>query len=539
MNMKCIIILLSFIVFVNSSQPCIQRDYGYGSTVCVCNLTHCDDLDALKITTKGVVTVFETSKSGDRLEKTELKFGDNSEFNANKSQTITVDKSKGVYQKIVGFGGAFTDAAGLNIKTLPEKLQNRIISDYFSKSGIEYNLGRIPIGGSDFSTHAYSYDDNNKDDFDLKHFSLAKEDLDYKIPVIKKAKQINSDLRVFGSPWSPPAWMKNNSELNHGGYLIGEPGGKYYKAYANYIVKFLDSYKASGVPIWGITVDNEPNAALLEPDFSWNSLSFTPELERDFIKKDLGPTLEAAGYEGRNSLSFTPELERDFIKKDLGPTLEAAGYGVNTTQLMICDDQRDWVHTWANTIYTDKDAAKYVSGLAFHWYTNILNPENAQNLDVVHNTDPSKFILATEACEMYFGKEQHVYLGSWQTFDRYAKDIIIDLNHWTSGWVDWNMALDTEGGPNWAKNFVDAPVIVNATSQEYYKNPIFYAMGHYSKFLTPGSQRVFQTQEPSVDTLLSTTFVRPDGGTVVIALNLGDEPIDITIDDLESKQKVT
>jgi len=113
--------------------------------------------------------------------KTELKFGDNSEFKANKSQTITVDKSKGVYQKIIGFGGAFTDAAGLNIKTLPEKLQNRIISDYFSKSGIEYNLGRIPIGGSDFSTHAYSYDDNNKDDFDLKHFSLTDEDLNYKV----------------------------------------------------------------------------------------------------------------------------------------------------------------------------------------------------------------------------------------------------------------------------------------------------------------------------------------------------------------------
>ena len=155
--------------------------YGKGATVCVCNVTHCDDLDPLVKTPKGVVTVFETSKSGDRFVKTELKFGDNSGFNANKSQTITVDKSKGVYQKIVGFGGAFTDAAGLNIKTLPENLQNRIISDYFSKSGIEYNLGRIPIGGSDFSTHAYSYDDNNKDDFDLLKFSLTEEDFKYKV----------------------------------------------------------------------------------------------------------------------------------------------------------------------------------------------------------------------------------------------------------------------------------------------------------------------------------------------------------------------
>ena len=148
--------------------------------VCVCNATLCDDLDPIKKTAKGIVTVFQSSKDGDRFKESQLKFGAKA-ANASKAQTIVIDRSK-TYQKIIGFGGAFTDASGLNIKSLPEKLQQRIIEDYFSERGIEYTLGRIPIGGSDFSTHAYSYDDKSKDDYSFSHFALAKEDNDYKVP---------------------------------------------------------------------------------------------------------------------------------------------------------------------------------------------------------------------------------------------------------------------------------------------------------------------------------------------------------------------
>ena len=137
-------------------------------------------MEPFEKTAKGVITVFESSKDGDRLKETQLKFGAKAAANASKSHTITIDRTK-KFQKIIGFGGAFTDASGLNIKSLPEKLQQQIISDYYSDKGIEYTLGRIPIGGSDFSTHPYSYDDNNTEDFDFKRFNLTKEDFDYKV----------------------------------------------------------------------------------------------------------------------------------------------------------------------------------------------------------------------------------------------------------------------------------------------------------------------------------------------------------------------
>ncbi|CAG2120583.1 unnamed protein product [Medioppia subpectinata] len=207
---------------------------------------------------------------------------------------------------------------------------------------------------------------------------------------------------------------------------------------------------------------------------------------------------------------------------------------------MIYDDNIKKLHDWASVIYGDKEAAKYVSGSAFHWYQNQNSSQVIDILDKTRAVNPNKYLMSTEACEEWRdGQPEHVRLGSWSLFERYAKDIIIDLNHWSSGWVDWNLALDTTGGPNWVKNFVDSPVIVNATSEEYYKQPFFYALGHYSKFLTPGSQRVYQTHDQNVDKLQTTSFVRTDGGTVVIALNLGDDPIDITINDSQTHQKVS
>ena len=154
----------------------------------MCNATHCDSLDPLKKTAKGVVTVFESSRDGDRFKEVQLKFGSKVTSNVTLKHSINIDRTK-KYQKIIGFGGAFTDASGLNIKTLPEKLQNNIIDDYFGEKGIQYNLGRIPIGGSDFSTHGYSYDDSHPGDLEWKHWNLTKEDFDYKV--------LNSYLKCY------------------------------------------------------------------------------------------------------------------------------------------------------------------------------------------------------------------------------------------------------------------------------------------------------------------------------------------------------
>jgi len=165
---------------VSAHSDCYHRDYGNGATVCVCNQTYCDDLDPIKKTEKGVITLFQTSKSGNRFSAAQLHFGDTNSEHTTKTQTITIDKSKKI-QKIIGFGGAFTDSSGINIASLPSKIQDNIIKDYFSDKGIEYTMGRIPIGGSDFSTHPYTYADHVENDDELKYFNLTKEDHDFKV----------------------------------------------------------------------------------------------------------------------------------------------------------------------------------------------------------------------------------------------------------------------------------------------------------------------------------------------------------------------
>jgi glucosylceramidase len=150
--------------------------------VCVCDSTYCDDLDPVVKTAAGVVTLFETSLGGDRFKRTDLKFGDHHSEHPTKVQNLTVDRTKKV-QKIVGFGGSFTDATGYTISTLPEALQKHIIDDYFSAKGVEYNLNRLPMGGADFSRRAYSYDDGHDGDLELKQFALTDEDKTYKVCV--------------------------------------------------------------------------------------------------------------------------------------------------------------------------------------------------------------------------------------------------------------------------------------------------------------------------------------------------------------------
>jgi hypothetical protein len=191
-----------FCPLVYGRQACVPRKFDQDATVCVCNVTHCDNLDPIKKTAKGVVTVFESSKDGDRLKEVELKFGSKATGNATHKYSISIDRTK-KYQKIIGFGGSFTDASGFNIKALPEKLQNNIIDDYFGENGIQYNLARVPIGGTDFSTHAYSYDDNHPGDYELAHWNLTKDDFDYKVLTFISSVYIISEKILKNKCLSP------------------------------------------------------------------------------------------------------------------------------------------------------------------------------------------------------------------------------------------------------------------------------------------------------------------------------------------------
>lgn len=507
------LVLLELSILVLGRKPCVARTYGHDSIVCVCNSNHCDDLD-LDPTTKtepGLVLEVESSLAGRRFQTSELRFQQDSETCAESSHgritpdktfKLTLTRSK-TYQSIIGFGGAFTDAAGLVIKSLPPPLADRLVQDYYGADGIQYSLGRVPIGGTDFSTRPYSYNDLNassigsETDFNLTHWKLQPEDFKYKIPIIKLALEKSSavsnsthGVKLFGSPWSAPAWMKTTGKLN-GGKLLGVPGSGYYDAWAQYFVKFFTAYRQHGIDFWGLTVQNEPTDGSM-PFFPFNAMGWSATDYRNFIRLSLGPALDRAG--------FNPK-EKDGLK------------------IMIWDDTRTFMENFVNKVMESEGG--YVSGFAVHWYYPLASRKLFDRLAAKF---PDKFILGTEACANYlpFPWIKHVQLGAWSNAESYAKDIMQDLQHAVGGWTDWNLALDTAGGPNWVNNMVDAPIIVNATAGEYYKQTHYYALGHFSKFLPPGSRRIDlgiagrTFWDKSLD---GVAFVTPYNATVLVLHN--------------------
>ena len=287
-------------------------------------------------------------------------------------------------------------------------------------------------------------------------------------------------MKLFASPWSAPAWMKSNNHLNGQGYLLPE----YYQAWANYFVKFLKEYEARDIKFWGLTAQNEPWDGNV-PNFTFNAMGWNSSTQREWIVNNLGPSLENEGY--------------------------------SDIKLMILDDQRPLAPKWARDVFADERAMKYVSGVGVHWYMDDVIPVPFA-LDQVHEEFPDKFILYTEACngDKPWDTEK-VMLGDWDRGEKYILNIIEDLNHWVVGWTDWNLALDLEGGPNWAGNFVDAPIIVDPDQGLFYKQPMYYALGHISRFLIPGSVRI--KLQKSYDLIEAVAFKRPDDMIAIVILN--------------------
>ncbi|XP_002122773.2 lysosomal acid glucosylceramidase-like [Ciona intestinalis] len=461
--------------------PCASRMCNSDSVVCVCNSTYCDTISEVLLIPSGQAITYTSSKSGLRFAKQTLNFQSGTPSSGWNLIVNTTER----FQKLIGFGGAFTDAAGINIASLSSEAQNYFLRSYFSDQGIGFNMGRIPMASVDFSTHLYTYADQ-PNDFEMKNFSLASEDFQYKIPYIKKAVEMSNrnSFRLFGSPWSAPAWMKTNNALIGKGSLIGRAGNKYHKAWALYFARFLEEYKANGVDIWAVTAQNEPIDGL-------------------------------AGNFSFQCMGWTAEHQRDFIKTDLGPTLHSRGHG--DVKVIIGDDQRLVFPRWAEVVLNDTSASQYVSGIGVHWYMDWILP--ISRISDTHKAFPDYFILGTEACSgaMPFQPDK-VILGSWTRGQRYSMDIIQDLNHWVAGWVDWNLALDMEGGPNWVKNFVDAAIIVNAESDEFYKQPIFYHLGHFSKFLREDSVRISLHEENEESSLKHVAFIDDEKSIVTIVL---------------------
>ncbi|KGL80274.1 Glucosylceramidase, partial [Tinamus guttatus] len=379
-----------------------------------------------------------------------------------------------------------------NILARSAPAREHLLRSYFSEEGIEYTLLRMPLGCSDFSERPYSYADV-PNDYELRHFQLAEEDTRMKVSVAEGPRGGTGScggLAARGAgaervPGCPP-----QIPLVHfvgKGTLKGQAGDKYHKTWANYFVRFLDEYAKHNVTFWAVTAENEPSAGLIN-NYPFQCLGFTAEQQRDFIARDLGPALANSSH-------------RDI-------------------RLIILDDNRLHLPHWAKVVLEDEQAARYVHGIGIHWYLDFIGPIQ-DTVVPTHELFPDYFILATEACIGSHFWEPDVVLGSWERGNQYSHSILTNLNHFVAGWTDWNLALDLEGGPNWVKNYVDSPVIVDRDKDVFYKQPMFYHMGHFSKFIPEGSRRVglVASTEPKGCDLERVAFVRPDGAAVVVVLN--------------------
>ena len=372
------------------------------------------------------------------------------------------------YQTVKGFGGAFTEAAATTLDKLDKTQRAKALELYFDpEKGIGYNFGRVHINSCDFSLGNYSCVDEG--DNSLKSFNINR-DKKSVIPMIKDAMKYNN-IDIFASPWSPPGYMKTSGEMNHGGRLKPE----YYELWSEYYVKFIEEYKKEGICINSITVQNEPKAVQ-----SWDSCVYTAEEERDFVKNYLGAKMKKIGVD-----------------------------------VLFWDHNKERIVDRSKTMLSDKDAAEYISGIAFHWYSG----DHFEQLEMFHNLYPNKEIVFSEGCYEYSrGALDTVKIG-----ERYAHDMIGNFNNYCNSFCDWNLILDEKGGPNHVGNFCDAPIMINTQTGEIEIHDSYYYIGHFSKFIKQDAKRIGSSKW--TDAVETVSFKNPDGEIVTVVLNRTDKNI--------------
>ncbi len=384
------------------------------------------------------------------------------------------------FQSFIGIGSAITDAAAEVFSKLSDENQKNLLRAYYDREkGIGYSLARTTIHSCDFSSGSYTYVVD--EDKELKSFSID-HDQQYRIPLIKSAiAAAGGKLLLYASPWSPPAFMKDNKDLLNGGKLLPD----YYQTWATYFTKFIKAYEREGMPIWGVTIQNEPMAKQ-----RWESCIYTAEEERDFLKKYLGPTLQAEG--------------------------------LGDKKIVVWDHNRDLMNHRANIIFDDPEASQYAWGIGFHWYETWAggNPMFA-NLSNIKESFPDKNILFTEGCVEKFDAKKYQH---WPNAERYGRSMINDFNQGTVGWTDWNILLDQTGGPNHLGNLCFAPVHADLTTGTLIYTPSYYYIGHFSKFVRPGAKRVSTVTSRSP--LLATSFLNEDGSMATVVMNQSDDKIE-------------
>jgi len=385
---------------------------------------------------------------------------------------IFIDPTK-TFQTLLGIGGALTDASAETFAKLSKDKQTEFLKAYYDpKAGIGYTLARTNIHSCDFSSGSYTY--VKEGDRELSSFNID-HDKQYRIPFIKDAiAAAGGKLTMYVSPWSPPAFMKDNNDMLHGGKLKTD----FYQPWANYYVKFIKAYEKEGIPVWGLSIQNEPMAKQ-----TWESCIYTAEEETNFLKNNLGPTL--------------------------------AKEGLGNKKIIVWDHNRDLIYQRASTLLKDPAAAKYAWGVGYHWYEDWSGGDQVfENVKKVSESFPDKNLIFTEGCNDKFTPSR---LNDWALGERYGRSMINDFNNNTVGWTDWNVLLDEKGGPNHVGNYCFAPIHADSKTGNLIYTNAYYYIGHLSKFIRPGAKRIESASSRSP--LITTAFINPDGKIAVVVMN--------------------
>ncbi len=392
------------------------------------------------------------------------------------------------YQSVLGFGGAFTESSAYNYSLMDDDTKKAFLTAYFDEeNGIGYNFGRTHINSCDFSLDLYSYIDEG--DTELKTFSVDR-DKKYILPFLKDClAYTKQEMILFSSPWSPPAFMKENNSRIKGGKLLE----KFYDTWAEFIVKFILAYKNEGINISAISVQNEPKA--IQP---WESCFYSAEDEKKFIKKSLIPALDRANLD---------------------------------TKIIIWDHNKERVYDRSRTIFSDEEVKNRVWAVGYHWYTG----DHFEGLRLVHEQF-NKPLICTEFCST-------MEYDLLELAERYGTDMCENFNNFQTASCDWNLLLDELGGPYHNRISADiskeaelldpknggcyAPILYDKTAKKMELTPIYYYIGHFSKFVKRGAVRIATTKFTSK--INTCAFVNPNGEIVTVLINPQNEDTNVVL----------
>lgn len=382
-------------------------------------------------------------------------------FSENINFSITVDPDV-TYQEMDGFGFSLTGGSALHLHSMDPTERATILNDLFNEDGIGISYLRVSIGASDLDAEPFTYNDlpTGETDENLEQFSIAP-DQEHLIPVLNEILEINPNIKIMGSPWSAPSWMKTNNN-SIGGSLRPE----YFETYANYFVKYIQAYENEGITIDAITIQNEPY------------------------------------HDGNNpSMYMEPTDQALFIKDHLGPAFEAANIA---TKIIIWDHNAD--NTWyATSILDDAEANPYIDGSAFHLYNGSIN-----NLTTVHNAHPDKNLYFTEQ-----------WVGVNSNFDEnllwHIRELIVGATrNWCRTVLEWNLVSNSSLEPHTQGGCTECLGALTIDGNNVQRNVAYYIIAHASKFVRPGSHRIASNYS---DELPNVAFKTPDGNIVVIVVN--------------------